>query len=88
MKISLTIEDRVVLNGLFRNLCMTKSNKNETTYNEVTDQPRNQPSQFILRLKIKRNGWLLRTRVCKQPITAPYFEPETVLGLYNLEARS
>ena len=30
--------------------------------------------EFILRLKIKRNDWLLRTYVRKQPITALYFE--------------
>ena len=30
----------------------------------------------------------LRTRVCKQPIIALYFEFETVLKFYNLEARS
>ena len=28
----------------------------------------------------------LRTRVCKQPIIALYFEFETVLKFYNLEA--
>ena len=28
----------------------------------------------------------LQTRVCKQPITALYFESETVLKLYNLKA--
>ena len=51
---------------------------------------------FILRLKIKRNDWLLadtcphclRTRVRKQPIIALYFESENVLKFYNLEARS
>ena len=30
----------------------------------------------------------LRTRVRKQPIIAPYFESETVLKFYNLEARN
>ena len=30
----------------------------------------------------------LRTRVCKQPIIALYFEFETVLKSYNLEASS
>ena len=29
----------------------------------------------------------LRTRVCKQPIIVLYFESETLLKLYNLEAR-
>ena len=29
----------------------------------------------------------LRTRICKQPIIALYFESENVLKLYNLEAR-
>ena len=60
MKISLTIEESIGTKRVnFRNLCMTKSNKNETTYNEVKDQPKHQPShEFILRLKIKRNDWL------------------------------
>ena len=38
--------------------------------------------EFILRLKIKRNDWLL---VRKQPIIALYFESETVIKFYNLE---
>ena len=42
--------------------------------------------EFILRLKIKRNDCCLRTRVCKQPLIALYFESETVLKFYNLEA--
>ena len=37
--------------------------------------------ELILKLKIKRNDWL-------QPIIALYYEPETVLTFYNLEARS
>ena len=41
--------------------------------------------EFILRLKIKRNDWTL---VHKQPIIALYFESETVLKFYSLEARS
>ena len=44
--------------------------------------------EFSLRLKIKRNDWLLRARVRKQPIIALYFELETVLKFYNLEACS
>ena len=49
--------------------------------------------EFILRLKIKRNDWLLvdtcrqAARVRKQPIIALYFESETVLKFYNFEAR-
>ena len=37
--------------------------------------------EFILRLKIKRNDWLLTD------IIALYFETETVLKFYNLEAK-
>ena len=44
--------------------------------------------EFILRLKIKRNDGCLRTRVRKQPIIVLYFEFETVLTFYNLEARA
>ena len=45
--------------------------------------------EFILKLKIKRNEWLLAdTCVRKQPIVVLYFEFETVLKFYNLEARS
>ena len=44
--------------------------------------------EFILRLKIKHIDWLLRTHVRKQPIIALYFESQTVLKFYNLEARS
>ena len=44
--------------------------------------------EFILKLKIKRNQiGCLRTHVRKQPIVALYFEFETVLKVYNLEAR-
>ena len=43
--------------------------------------------ESILRLKIKRNDWLLTTRVRKQPIIALYFESENGLQFYNLEAR-
>ena len=48
--------------------------------------------EFILRLKIKHNDWLLvdtclLTHVRKQPIIALYFEFETVLKFYNLGAR-
>ena len=53
--------------------------------------------EFILRLKIKRNDWLLADMcpqaanhcalcVRKQPIIALYFDSETVLMFYNLEA--
>ena len=38
--------------------------------------------EFILKLKIKRNDWLLAD---KQQIIALYFDFETVLKLYNLE---
>ena len=42
--------------------------------------------EFILKLKIKRNEWLLADMTCvrKQPIIAIYFEFETVLKFYNL----
>ena len=44
--------------------------------------------EYSLRLKIKRNHWLLAdTRVRKQPIIALYFESENKLKLYNLEVR-
>ena len=44
--------------------------------------------QYILRLKIKLNDWLLAdTCVCKQPIIELYFESENVLKFYNLETR-
>ena len=39
--------------------------------------------EFILKLKIKRNDWCLRTLVRKQPIIALYFEFETVLKFYG-----
>ena len=39
--------------------------------------------EYILRLKIKSNGW----RVRKQPIIALYYESENELKFYNLEAR-
>ena len=43
--------------------------------------------EFILRLRIKHNDWLLACgRVCKQPIIALYFESENELKFYNLEA--
>ena len=38
--------------------------------------------EFILRLKIKHNGWLLADTCPKQPIIALYFESETVSLLY------
>ena len=39
--------------------------------------------ELILRLKLKRNDWLLAD---KQPIIALYFESENELKFYNLEA--
>ena len=42
--------------------------------------------EFILKLKIKRNDWLLADTRPQQPINALYFEFETVLKFYNLEA--
>ena len=51
--------------------------------------------EYSPKLKIKRNDWLqsamigcLRTRVCKQPIVALYFESKNELKFYNLEALS
>ena len=41
---------------------------------------------FNLKLKMMRNDWLLAERVRKQPIVALYFEFESVLKFYNLEA--
>ena len=41
-----------------------------------------------LRLKIKRNDWLLAGTSRKQPIIALYFEYENELKFYNLEACS
>ena len=45
--------------------------------------------EFILRLRIKRNDWLLADtcRVRKQPVIALYFEAETEIKFYNLEAK-
>ena len=46
--------------------------------------------EYSLRLKIKRNDWLLadtRTPVCKQPIIALYFESKNEPKFYYLEAR-
>ena len=40
--------------------------------------------EVIKHSKIKRNDWLLAVR--KQPMIALYFELETVLKFYNLEA--
>ena len=50
--------------------------------------------EYSLKLKLKRNDWLLadsmigclRTRVRKQPIIALYFEFEDELKFYNLNA--
>ena len=44
--------------------------------------------EFILKLKIKRNDWLLSDTCPQQPIVMLYFEFETVLKFYNLEART
>ena len=41
--------------------------------------------EYIFKLKIRRNNWLL-TRVCKQPIIALYFEFENELKFDNLDA--
>ena len=43
--------------------------------------------EFILKLKIKRNDWLLADTCPQKPIIVLYFEFETVLKFYNLEAR-
>ena len=44
--------------------------------------------EFIFRLKIKRNDWLLAD-TCPQAVNhCALFESETVLQLYNLEAWS
>ena len=42
--------------------------------------------RFTLKLKIKRIDWLLADTCRKQPINALYFEFETTLTFYNLEA--
>ena len=42
--------------------------------------------EFILKLEIKRNGWLFADTCRKQPIIVLYFESETVLKFNNLEA--
>ena len=44
-------------------------------------------NSLSLRLKIKRNDWLLADKFRKQPIIRLYFEPENELKFYNLEAR-
>ena len=52
--------------------------------------------EYSLRLKIKRNDWLLASSqslrfilsVRKQPIIAFFFESENELKFYNLDARS
>ena len=43
--------------------------------------------EFILRLKIKHNYWLLADTCPQPPIIAVYFESKTVLKFYNLETR-
>ena len=42
--------------------------------------------EFILRLKIKCNDWLLAECVSMQPIIVLYFESENELKFYNLQA--
>ena len=42
--------------------------------------------ELILRLRLKRNDWLLQKRIRKQQIITLHFESETVLKFYNLEA--
>ena len=42
---------------------------------------------FILKLKIKRNDWLFADTCPQAANQALYFESETVLKFYNLEAR-
>ena len=51
-------------------------------------RPRGYKLEYVLKLKIKRNDWLLATRVRKQPIIALYFESENELKFYNLKVRS
>ena len=43
--------------------------------------------EYSLRLKIKRNDWLLADTCPQQPIIELYFESENELKFYNLEAR-
>ena len=43
--------------------------------------------EFILRLKIKHNDWLLADTCPQAAIIALYFEFENELKFYNLEAR-
>ena len=43
--------------------------------------------EFILRLKIKCNEWLLGDTCPQAAIFALYFESETVLKFYNLAAK-
>ena len=43
--------------------------------------------EFILKLKIKCNIWLLADKCPQTAIIALYFEFDTVLKFYNLEAR-
>ena len=57
----------------------TKSNVHGTSGIEVIKL------EFILRLKIKRNDWLLADTCQRQQIIALYIECETVLRFYNLE---
>ena len=44
--------------------------------------------EHSLRLKIKRNDWLLADKCPQQPIIALYFESENEFKFYNLEARA
>ena len=42
--------------------------------------------EYSLKLRIKRNNWLLVDMSAKQPIIALYFESENELEFYNFEA--
>ena len=44
--------------------------------------------EYILRLKIKHNDWLLADTCPQSANHSPFFESENVLKLYNLEARN
>ena len=44
--------------------------------------------EFILRLKIKRNDWLLADTCPQAANHCALFESETILKFYNLEART
>ena len=54
--------------------------------NDIDPGPKVIKLEYRLNLKIKRNDWLW-THVRKQSIIVIYFELETVLKFYNLQAR-